>query len=158
MCSYAPSKLDIQSHQTKSAMSLLSRKPSDVKNLASIMRPAYELLEFLMRSDRPQLALGFAVEVIVGQPDATSWHRPILTVSFARDMGAYYSSKPHRFLHVIDSRLVEKSGQKIPSVDHRSEGLTPSSSSRIKVTTVKNARRIYQISFRHALLLRVLSQ
>ena len=121
---------------TESAMNLLSQTPSGSKNFASTMRTAYELLDLLVISDRPQSALDFVNELIVNRPDASSWHRQYLTASFVRNLEPDMAQKLISSCTASICDLLE-SQRKAATPPNASEDPIDMSKPRIKVTTVK---------------------
>ena len=73
---------------TKSALEALSRTPLDSTKLAATERMAYRLLMLLSKSDRPHLASTLIVRTVLDRPDASSWHRQLLSRRFLRNLSA----------------------------------------------------------------------
>ena len=119
-----------------SALSTLSKTASTSTNFASTERTAYRLLMLLSKSDRPQLAPDLIDRTILNRPDASSWHRQLLTKSLlrtisagqAQDMVSLFASS---ILKYLEFQLASSSN------DKKEVGPDTSSKYHIKVTTVK---------------------
>ena len=72
----------------KSALEALSRTPLDSTKLAATERMAYRLLMLLSKSDRPHLASTLIVRTVLDRPDASSWHRQLLSRRFLKNLSA----------------------------------------------------------------------
>ena len=121
---------------TVSALDALSRTPSDSTKLSSTERTAYGLLKLLSRSDRPDLASHLIVRTILDRPDASSWHRQLLSKTFIRSLWAgeaqdIISSFASSILEVLQHQVTSSSNQQ------KAEGSNTSSDRYIKITTVK---------------------
>ena len=73
---------------TKSALEALSKTPLDSTKLAATERMAYRLLMLLSKSDRPHLASTLIVRTVLDRPDASSWHRQLLSRRFLKNLSA----------------------------------------------------------------------
>lgn len=121
---------------TVSALDALSRTSSDSTKLSSTERTAYQLLKLLSTSDRPDLASNLIVRTILDRPDASSWHRQLLTKSFIRslwpgesqDMISFFASS---ILEILQHQVTSSGNQQ------KAEGSTTSSDRFVKITTVK---------------------
>ena len=120
----------------QSALSNLSRTPSDSTELASVERTAYRLLKVLSKGDRPQLASFPAIRTVLNYPDASSWHRQLLTKSLMRNLSA---AQARDMISLFTSSIIETlEYQKTLSENPEKTKASPSSPARrVKVTTVK---------------------
>lgn len=75
------------SQLTTSLLNELSQMQPDNTRISSLERTAYGALRILLASDRPVLASRLVVRTILDRPDASSWHRQLLTKSFLRRLG-----------------------------------------------------------------------
>ena len=73
---------------TRFALEALSRTPLDSTQLAATERMAYRLLMLLSRSDRPHLVSTPIVRTVLDRPDASSWHRQLLSKRFLKNLAA----------------------------------------------------------------------
>ena len=121
---------------TTSAFNALSRTPSDPKKLMLIERTAYMRLILLSKSDRPHLASDLIVRTVVDRPDASSWHRRLLSKSFVRSISA---GQAQGVVSLFASSILEKLQHRATSSSNQqqSEGSYTSSDNHVKVTTVK---------------------
>ena len=132
---------------TASALDALSRTPSDSTKLASIERTAYRLLMLLSESDRPQLASSLTVRIIIDCPDASSWHRQLLSKKSIRSLS---SGQAQEIVSPLASSVLEKLEHQVTSSGNKQkiEGPDISSNSYIKVTTMKLlAQLLYEADF-----------
>ena len=121
---------------TVSALDAVSKMPSDSTKLASTEHTAYGLLKLLSKSDRPHLASSLVIRTILDRPDASSWHRQLLSKSFIRGMWARQAQGMISFFASSVLEVLEHQA-KASSNRHKIEGSDTSSARRIKVTTVK---------------------
>ncbi|CUS24462.1 LAQU0S16e02256g1_1 [Lachancea quebecensis] len=56
-------------------------------------RDFFVLLKLLMRSDRPTTAASLCIKTIIGRPEASSWHRQLLSTAILRRLPAKEASK-----------------------------------------------------------------
>lgn len=121
---------------TVSALDALSMTPSDSTKLAFTERTAYQLLKLLSRSDRPNLASNLIVRFILDRPDASSWHRQLLTKSFIRNL---WAAEAQDIISFFASSILEILQHQVTSSGNQQkvEGSTTSSDRFIKITTVK---------------------
>ena len=119
-----------------SALDTLSRLASDSTNFVSIERSAYRLLMLLSESDRPQLASDLIIRTILNFPDASSWHRRLLSKSLVRTISA---EQAQDMMSLFASSILETLKlQATSSSNSKKDGGSDSSSKHhIKVTTVK---------------------
>ena len=121
---------------TSSALEALSRTPSESTKFASTQRAAYWILILLSKSDRPHLASELIVRTVLDCPDASSWHRRLLSRKFLRNLSAsqaqdvisLFASSIHE---VLEGQVTRSSSQQ------KAECLKLSSDRYVKVTTVK---------------------
>lgn len=98
-------------------------------------RMSYEVLKSLAKSNMPSLASDLVVQTIIDRPDASSWHRQLLSESFLKRLR---TKEAHRVL----IRLARAVGDKLEEQSYVRVGETePAKSappkSLVKVTTVK---------------------
>ena len=119
-----------------SALKALSRTPSDSTKLASTEHIAYRLLRVLSKSDRPQLASDLIVRTILDHPNASSWHRQLLTKSLVRNL---FAEQAQHMITLFASSILESLERQVnsSSSQEKAKGSDTSSGSYIKVTTVK---------------------
>ncbi len=121
---------------TTSAFNALSKTPSDPKKLMLIERTAYMRLILLSKSDRPHLASELIVRTVIDRPEASSWHRRLLSKRFVRSLSAVQAQG---VVSLFASSILEKLQHKATSSSNQqqSEGSYTSSDNHVKVTTVK---------------------
>ena len=121
---------------TVSALDALSRTPSNSMKLASTERTAYGLLMLLSKSDRPHLASSLIVHTVLDRPDASSWHRQLLSNRFVRSLLA---GQAQGIISLFASSILERLQHQVTSSrnQQKAEGSVTSSDRCIKVTTVK---------------------
>jgi hypothetical protein len=81
--------------------------------IMELERILYELVGFLASSDRPQMAADLSVRIIMDRPDASSWHRKLLSIGYLRslphaDVQVFFSN----FVKVLSDRLDEQEAHK----------------------------------------------
>ncbi|PSN72572.1 hypothetical protein BS50DRAFT_658535 [Corynespora cassiicola Philippines] len=97
---------------------------------------AFQLIELLRNSDRPSLASKLVVNTIIQRPDASSWHRRLLSPGFFKRLPASAARECFStFADAIIKKLDEQNQAKESAVDKDKEyePQTP----RLKITTVK---------------------
>ncbi|KAI9664546.1 MAG: hypothetical protein M1821_005992 [Bathelium mastoideum] len=96
---------------------------------------SYECLLQLAKSDKPELAQTLVLRTILDRPDASSWHRQLLSVKFMKSLGAKEANELLlAFATAIGEKLEEQSYVQV------GEPEAPKSAppqSLVKVTTVK---------------------
>lgn len=108
---------------------------------------AREILLLLKRSDRPHLACSSIAEAIIEQPDASSWHRMLLSQKYLRRLSAsdafwFFTS----FTSAILDKLKQQTNRAQASVESPGSGeitATPKESL-VKVTTIKMLVKLLQ--------------
>lgn len=68
-------------------------------------RLSYEVLQQLVQGENPELAQQLVLSTILGQPDASSWHRQLLSLSFLRSLLA---KDARNLLHALATSTSEK--------------------------------------------------
>lgn len=121
---------------TVSALDALSRTPSISTKLASTERTAFGLLKSLSRSDRPDLASNLIVRTILDRPDASSWHRQLLSKGFIRSL---WAGEAQDIISIFAASILERLQRQVTSSSNqqKAEGSNTSSDPYIKITTVK---------------------
>ncbi|GME30409.1 hypothetical protein GTA08_BOTSDO03879 [Neofusicoccum parvum] len=111
--------------------SSLSRSASiEVENIA------FGLVRLLGLSDRPDLASDLAIETIIRRPDASSWHRQLLSPTFLRRLPPAQSRACiTAFANTIITRVTEKA-------ETGEEEGNKSTEKYVKVTTVKHLAQL----------------
>ncbi|KAF2680539.1 hypothetical protein K458DRAFT_345208 [Lentithecium fluviatile CBS 122367] len=72
----------------ENAMRTLDGTSTDARGYVDIEWTAFELLQLLGKSDRPALLSDLAVRTIIERPDASSWHRRLLSPGYFRRLSA----------------------------------------------------------------------
>ena len=121
---------------TTSALDALSRTPVGSTKLASAEHTAYQLLILLSKSDRPHLAMNLIVRTILNRPDASSWHRQLLSQNLLRNLAAGQAQDTislfaSSIIKVLEHQVTSSSSQE------KAEGSEISPDRYVKVTTVK---------------------
>ena len=118
------------------ALDSLSNIPSDSTKVASMERTAYRLLILLSKSDRPHLASNLIIRTILDRPDASSWHRQLLSTSFLRNLSP---GKAQSTISLFASSILERLQHKrtSSSKQQKAEGSDTSLGRYVKVSTVK---------------------
>lgn len=121
---------------TTSALNALSTAPSTSTKFAYTERTAYRLLILLSKSDRPHLASTLIVHVVLDRPDASSWHRQLLSKSFIRNLSARQAQS---LISLFASSILEGLEHQVTSSSNQQKAKDSDNSSDryIKVTTVK---------------------
>ena len=121
---------------TVSALNALSRTPANSTKLVSTERTAYGLLMLLSKSDRPHLASNLIVRTVLDRPDASSWHRQLLSRRF---LGSLLAGQAQGIISLFASSILEKLQHQVTFSSNRqkAEDSVTSSDRCIKVTTVK---------------------
>lgn len=98
---------------------------------------AYNGVRALATSSRPDLASDLIIRTIITRPDASSWHRILLTLGYLKRLGAHDSERMLlKFATAIGEKLQEQSYVRI--------GEKPGAPSIVKVTTVKYLAQLLQ--------------
>lgn len=96
------------------------------------------IVSLLTRSDRPHLAIDLVLKIIMEYPDASSWHRQILSNNFIKRLSAEQSRDLiHRFSSAIQNKMREKAKISKTLEGTISSESTPHSKSYVKITTIK---------------------
>lgn len=113
-----------------------NRQPED----DTLERLSYDALLQLAQGDNPELAQELILQTILDRPDASSWHRQLLSISF---MNRLTAKDAHRMLFAFATAIGEKleeqsyvkvgEAQPLPSAPPQSV---------VKVTTVKNLAKL----------------
>ena len=121
---------------TRSALEALSRTPLDSTKLADTERMAYRLLMLLSRSDRPHLASTLIVRTVLDRPDASSWHRQLLSKRFLRNLAA---GQAQDILYLFASSILETLQRQVTFSRNQQKAKTSGifSDRPVKITTVK---------------------
>ena len=121
---------------TKSALEALSRTPLDSTKLAATERMAYRLLMLLSKSDRPHLASTLIVRTVLDRPDASSWHRQLLSRRFLRNLCA---GQAQDIFSLFASSILETLERQVTFSRNQQKAKASSifSDHPIKITTVK---------------------
>jgi hypothetical protein len=95
-------------------------------------RLSYETLLQLSKGDKPELAQQLVLRTILDRPDASSWHRQLLSVRFLKGLPA---RKAHEMLLAFATAI----GEKLEEQSYVQVGAAqqPQPQSLVKVTTVK---------------------
>ncbi|KAI9662740.1 MAG: hypothetical protein M1831_002783 [Alyxoria varia] len=98
---------------------------------------ALGLVRLLRSSDRPALALNLAMQVILDRPEASSWHRQMLTARFLRRLPASDAQDIIRSLvNKVLARLSEQS-QRAKELNFDAKQNATTTKPPVKITTVK---------------------
>lgn len=98
-------------------------------------RLSYEALQHLAESDKPQLASDLILKTILERPDASSWHRYLLSIGFLKRLPAKSAEEMFlSFASAIGEKLEEQSYIKV--------GEKSTGAPLIKVTTVKYVAQV----------------
>lgn len=75
-------------HNDASRGNDLDRVPLAVASarVMELERILYELIGFLASSDRPQLAADLSIRIVLNRPDASSWHRRLLGITYLKSL------------------------------------------------------------------------
>ena len=121
---------------TRSALDVLSTS-SESPKLAVKEFVALELLKLLMKSDRPALALPLIMNTILQRPDASSWHRQLLTPGLLRRLSTneVFQLVSDLSYEMLDTLKKRKQGQ------DREKSTT---GTHLKVTTIKLLAQLLQ--------------
>ncbi|TAQ84118.1 hypothetical protein B7494_g7559 [Chlorociboria aeruginascens] len=100
-----------------------------------VERLSYEVLQRLANSDKPELAQELILQTIIDRPDASSWHRRLISVSFLNRLSAKGAHDMLlAFASAIGDKLEEQSYVRVGETE-RPKSAPPQSL--VKVTTVK---------------------
>ena len=96
---------------------------------------SYRALLMLTRSDKPELAQQLVLQTILDRPDASSWHRQLLSVRFLKSLPA---KDAHEILLAFATAIGEKlEEQSYVKVGEPQQPKSAPPQSLVKVTTVK---------------------
>ena len=108
-----------------------NRQPGD----DMLERLFYEMLQKLAAGDKPELAQELIFRTIIDRPDASSWHRKLLSMPFMNSLSAEDANEIFRaFTTAIGEKLEEQSYVKVGETLASPSAPTQSL---VKVTTVK---------------------
>lgn len=120
------------------ALDKLSSLSDNDERTASMERKTYNLLRLLGSSDCPQLASDLVLQAVLGRPEASSWHRMLLSKSLIMRLSATNAQKLLRsFATSIKLKLHAQAQRRAPQ-----SSTTKDSKPIIKVTTVKYLAQI----------------
>ncbi|KAF2434473.1 hypothetical protein EJ08DRAFT_693509 [Tothia fuscella] len=119
----------------KCAFAAVEGEATDSAERTKIEILAFRLLTLSTRSDRPHLAIDLVMQTIMDRPDASSWHRQLVSpLLLNRLPSSYANDVVQKFSLAIQTRLKEQAAR--PKRMH--DDNTPiTSSPYIKITTVK---------------------
>lgn len=96
------------------------------------------ILSLLTRSDRPHLAIDLVLKILIEYPDASSWHRQILSDAFLKRLSAEQSQDMlQRFLSAIQNKMRERVNSSNTNNTTIPADSTPKSKAYVKITTIK---------------------
>jgi hypothetical protein len=105
-------------------------------------RLSYETLRGLAQSDNPELAQQLILQTIINRPDASSWHRQLLSLPFMNSLNAQNAREMLlAFASAIGEKLEEQSYVKISDAQ---PPLSTPAPPLVKVTTVKYLAQLLQ--------------
>ena len=108
----------------------------------TLERLSYEVLQGLTQSDNPELAQQLVLQTIIDRPDASSWHRQLLSVPFMNSLSAQNAHDMLlAFATAIGEKLEEQSYVSVSNTQAPQSTPTPSV---VKVTTVKYLAQLLQ--------------
>lgn len=108
----------------------------------TLERLSYEVLQGLTQSDNPELAQQLVLQTILDRPDASSWHRQLLSVPFMNSLSAQNAHEMLlAFATAIGEKLEEQSYVRVS--DTQAPQSTPAPPL-VKVTTVKYLAQLLQ--------------
>lgn len=121
---------------TNSALEALSNTPLDSTNSAATERMAYRLLMLLSESDRPHLASILIVRTVLDRPDASSWHRHLLSRRFLKNLSA---GQAQHIVSLFASSILERLERQASFSNNQQKAKDSGifSDRPIKITTVK---------------------
>lgn len=124
------------SQLTEATIEKLSPTPSNSVAPVELTKMAYGLLSLLSKSDRPHLASVLVLKTIMEQPDASSWHRRLLTITFLRRLSANQSQALFQsFTTAIQLKLKQQAEASEAKQPGGAQNSAPKTF--VKVTTVK---------------------
>ncbi|KFY44992.1 hypothetical protein V494_01214 [Pseudogymnoascus sp. VKM F-4513 (FW-928)] len=96
---------------------------------------SYSVLRRLVNGEKPELAQQLVLRTIIERPDASSWHRQILTLRFLNSLAA---EDAHQMLFAFATAI----GEKMEEQSYVKIGETQQTESLVKVTTVKHLAQL----------------
>ena len=130
---------------TEAALHELAQLPKDSSEAPRLQSTAYRLLQLLSSGDRPELAYKGILDVVLGDPESSSWHRSLLTKGFLNMLSA---STADQFLQHFVTGTCEKmqeqkkTSTKKSATDTNTTPKTPV----IKITTIKFVAQFFEDS------------
>ncbi|KAF2279594.1 uncharacterized protein EI97DRAFT_482233 [Westerdykella ornata] len=139
----------------RNTLDTLSQSDPEQAGFINLENKAFTLLALLSKSDRPGLATDMAVETILQRPEASSWHRSLLSPRIFRRLSASESRQCFvAFENAIIAKLDEQAQAKKAkaTLDDEEKEPTPDTKSEqqqqqepyVKVTTVKFLAQLLQ--------------
>ena len=130
---------------TAAALTALSNMADDSPGLSSLQHLAYNLLHLLSECENPEFACNGVLSVVVNHPDASSWHRFLLSKSFLRRLPAQAANVLLQdFARAVSVKLgeqVRQMKQRGRSQEHKDE--QSAAKPVIKVTTIKFLAQLF---------------
>ena len=98
-----------------------------------------KIISLLTRSDRPNLAIDLVLDLIIEYPDASSWHRQLLSNRFLKRLPAEQCQDIlSRFSSRVQNKMREQANpHKAPDSNVLAAAPIESKSSYVKITTIK---------------------
>lgn len=121
---------------TQSAFSALLNASAQDPKSTDLERLAFNMLKLLADSDRPYLANGLILNVIMEKPESSSWHRQLLNLRYLRRLSAHQATDiMQSFASAIQNKMVQQASfSKQPQTG---ETNTSATKTFVKVTTIK---------------------
>ena len=114
----------------------LGNLPTTSPKYPEMTNVAFQVLDLLTKSDRPQLAVGLGLQILENMPDASSWHRRVMSLGLAKQLDFVSADD---MLKAFGKVLVGSLAQ--PSSTDANQGGT---TKHIKVTTLKILPQLIQ--------------
>ncbi|KAK2756093.1 hypothetical protein FQN54_005500 [Arachnomyces sp. PD_36] len=154
----------------ESLLKSLAGLPETSTKYATLQETAFGVVALLPLSDRPSLAINFGLRIVKDMPDASAWHRQIISLRLGRQVGHEDAQKMmSRFAaFIVDALENQRKGGKVQQeVEQESDGdidmlsehgsddiemvdkdapSAPKAKAQIKITTVKMLPQLLTLS------------
>lgn len=121
------------------ALSTLNSTSADSTKISKVERVAFNLIKLLTSCDRPELASDVVIQAIITRPDASSWHRRLLSRTYLKRL---HSMAASAFILAFTKTVIDKLNEQstVKDTAENAQSLKEdqkANKSLIKVTTIK---------------------
>ena len=130
---------------TAKALHNLASLPTGSPDASTLQHTAFGLLHLLTQSDRPDLACGFILDILINDPEASAWHRFLLTKDLMQRLRAStVETLVNAFVEGIGTKLHEQSLDQKATAGKEGRPDSSLPTQLVKVTTVKFVAQLLQ--------------